>query len=99
MKILLKKQFMPLVQSGCKKTTIRLGKRNIMTGPAEIVSGTQNIPIHINNIIYKRISELSDKDAQSDGFQDKEELIEGLRNIYTNFEHDDYVTIIQFDRA
>ena len=96
MKIPLKAEFIPLVNSGSKTSTIRAGRRNFSLGPAEIVCGTQEIPVNIVNVAFKCVSEISEEDARNDGFESRQSLMGKLQSIYPHIKDDDFVTLIQF---
>ncbi len=49
----------------------------------------------IVNVVYKKVSELTDEDAKLDGFSSKEELIRELRRLYGKVKPETYVTIIE----
>ncbi|MEM1610781.1 MAG: ASCH domain-containing protein [Sulfolobales archaeon] len=81
---------------GRKKTTIRLGR--IVPKYKEIIIHSRGRPACIAEIIgyrFKRVSELSDDDAQRDGFRSLEELIRELRRRYGDISLEDEVTIIE----
>lgn len=97
MRIPLKNEFLPLVKSGFKTTTIRVGLRNLPLGPAAIVCGTEQIPIFIKNVSHKNVSDLDEHDAHADGFSSKPHLFNAMHSIYPNLAENDIVTIIEFD--
>lgn len=95
---MLKSKYVPLILSGSKKSTIRLGKLNVRSKEFFINSGGKIVARAIvRNIKYKTVKELTDEDAGLDGFDSREELIQELKRHYGDIRDDDLVTIIIFD--
>ena len=97
MQLLLKSDFIPLVRSGAKRSTIRAGRRRAKLGPAEIVSDGVRIPVRLTEIEYKAFTSLTDKDAITDGLASRDELQRILLSFYPDLNDDDTVTIIHFE--
>jgi hypothetical protein len=95
-KIPISPDFVPLVQSGRKVTTVRKGQRKVTLGAAEFVSGSILIPVSVEDVQYKRYRELTDADAMRDGFSTLAELTGALERFYPSLAGDDLVTIISF---
>jgi len=97
--IMVKKRFIEAILSGRKKTTIRLGR--VVPKVKDIIIHSGGRPIAkaiIKNVIYKKISELTNDDAYRDGYENVDELIKDLEEIYgRKISPDDIVTIIEFD--
>jgi len=99
MQLRLKSEFIPLVQNGIKRSTIRAGRWEAALGPAEIVCGSTRIPIKIISLDVKTLSTLTDIDAVNDGFSSKEELRKTLLKFYPQLKANDEVTIIHFIKS
>ncbi len=97
--LMVKKRFIEAILSGRKKTTIRLGK--VIPKVKDIIIHSGGRPIAkaiIKNVIYKKISELTNDDAHRDGYENIDELIKDLEKIYRRkISPNDIVTIIEFD--
>ena len=92
-------EYVKMILSGEKKTTIRKGLKNYPVG--KIVEFTANNKVfckaRILKAVVKRLKELNDKDAMEDGFKNKEELVKALKKIYGDFRDDEFVTIVHFE--
>lgn len=95
----LRPEYMALVASGNKRTTIRAGRQSFEVGPAELVSGRATIPIQVTQVVRKPFGELVDGDAQLDGFPTLRELEQALRRFYPDLRAGDPVSIVHFDAA
>jgi len=88
-----------LILEGVKKATIRLG----IVVPKyydEVIVHSGGKPIakvRIVDVIYKKVSQLTDEDAKLDGFRNVDELIKALKEVYGDFSPNDTVTIIKFE--
>ena len=95
--LMVKGKYVDLILHGKKVTTIRKGywipksKEIILHG-----GGKPFAVAEITNVVYKKVSELSNEDAIKDGLRNKEELLEELRKVYGEVSPDDLVTIIEF---
>ena len=93
----IKKEYVNLILSGKKRSTIRLGIVSPTRHKVFIESGGRVIgEALIDSVRYSKLSELNDKDAKTDGFSDVNELIKELSTIYPGIKGDDWVTIIKF---
>ncbi len=98
-KLRFRDEYIPLILTGRKRSTIRLEKKYDVGDTVYLVSQTTGRifgKAKITNIIEKRLDELSDEDAWRDGFKDKYTLIEALKSIYGNLPDDTKVYIIEF---
>jgi len=96
--LMVKGEFVDDILSGRKRTTIRLGRVHVKHNELIIHGGGRPVAkVRVTNIVYKRVSELTDEDAVKDGFRNRKELLEALRQMYGEFRDDDYVTIIEFE--
>jgi hypothetical protein len=89
----------PLVLSGKKTSTVRLGKRNYPLGPANIVSTNFDVPIEITAIEFSRIGHLDEDVAKTEGYESVAELLGALRRFYPNANKDHDVTILRFRKS
>lgn len=95
----LKPHYLPLVIDGRKRSTIRAGAKRGETGPALLVAGSASLPIHITQVIVKRLGDLDEADAQFDGFDSLTELRQALALFYPDLMPDDPVSIMHFERT
>jgi hypothetical protein len=89
----------PLVLSGRKTSTVRLGIRNYPIGPAKIVSGNLNIPIEITEVEFTKVGHLSEGVAKSEGYESLEELFGALKRFYPGASVDRDVTVVRFRQS
>ncbi|GMV04423.1 MAG: hypothetical protein AMXMBFR53_07030 [Gemmatimonadota bacterium] len=89
-------EYVPLVQSRRKTTTVRAGRRPFKTGQHRIVSGPTAISVVVTKVQYKTVEELTDLDARADGFGSREELMAALRRFYPRLQDQDAVTVVHF---
>ncbi|WP_051440805.1 hypothetical protein M728_002368 [Ensifer sp. WSM1721] len=97
--IRLASQFIPLINSGLKTTTVRMGKRDYKVGPADLITGNVRIPIVIEEVFFCRLSELTEQDARMDGFSHRDQLVSTLKSFYPQIESNSPVTVVRFFRA
>lgn len=83
---------------GQKHSTIRLGRRPFSPGDRLYLvdEANQVITTTITSVSYKRLIDLTDQQAERDGFQSLRELIEALYKIYPDISPDSDLTIIEF---
>jgi hypothetical protein len=89
-------ELVPLVLSGKKTSTVRLGIRKYQLGPARIVSGNQGIPIQITGLEFTKVGRLDERVAKSDGYDSLGELLRVLKRFYPSAQIDDDITVIRF---
>ncbi|MCR8487802.1 MAG: ASCH domain-containing protein [Crenarchaeota archaeon] len=95
--LMLKKSFVEKILSGDKTTTIRLGRIEIRSREFYIHSGGKIVAeALVEDVIYKRVRDLTDADAKADGFSSVGELKQALRRFYPELKEHDWVTIIKF---
>ena len=98
-KLKFRDEYIPLILTGRKTSTIRLEKKYNVGDTVYLVSQTSGRifgKAKIVSITEKRVNELSDEDAWRDGFKDKYALIEALKSIYGDLPEDSKVYIIEF---
>jgi hypothetical protein len=89
----------PLVLSGKKTSTVRVGSRNYPLGPARIVSGNMHIPIEITEIEFTKVGHLDERVAKSEGYDSLDELLSILMRFYPGTGTDRDVTVIRFRKS
>lgn len=93
-----KKEYLERVLEGGKVTTIR---RGIVTPSHDRVYLTCNGKAlgeaRISSLRFVRLRDLTDIDAKRDGFENKDELLKALRQIYPDISQEDWVTIITLE--
>ncbi|MEM0044073.1 MAG: ASCH domain-containing protein [Sulfolobales archaeon] len=96
--IMLRKEYASMVISNKKKSTIRLGY--IVPKKKIVIIHSGGAPIakaYIEEVIHKRLKDLSIEDAQKEGYNSLEELIRELKRIYgKRLRNDSIITIIRF---
>ncbi len=108
LELLIKDEFISPILNGEKITTIRKGERfisgrNLIFVPLcdnnnyDYTIGDDSIEATITRTSYKTLYEITNKDAELDGFQDKRELEEVLYSIYPDIDDETIFTIIQFE--
>jgi len=92
-----KKRYLQLIIEGRKRSTIRLGRLVLRDRLLTIVGDGGPIALaRVDEVIYKKVRELTDEDARVDGFRGLIDLFRELRRIYGDFSLEDDVTIIKF---
>ncbi|MFP3081196.1 MAG: ASCH domain-containing protein [Acidilobus sp.] len=92
-----KKRYLQLIIEGRKRSTIRLGRLVLRDRLLTIVGDRGPIALaRVDEVIYKKVRELTDEDARVDGFRGLIDLFRELRRIYGDFGLEDDVTIIRF---
>ena len=92
-----KKRYLQMILEGRKRSTIRLGRLVLRDRLLTIVGDGKPIALaRVDEVIYKKVRELTDEDARVDGFRGLIDLFRELRRIYGDFGLEDDVTIIRF---
>jgi len=92
-----KKRYLQMILEGRKRSTIRLGRLVLRDRLLTIVGDRGPIALaRVDEVIYKKVRELTDEDARVDGFRGLIDLFRELRRIYGDFGLEDDVTIIRF---
>lgn len=84
------------IREGRKTTTIRMGKRKISAPELIFESFTSSIQVQVLSVRHQKFGELTNMDAQKDGFATLEELKTALYAFYPNIKLHTEVTIIEF---
>ena len=92
-------KYKDLLLSGKKRATIRVGKVNLKPGDEVLIHSEGYVigKAKIRKVEKKRVSELTDEDAIMDGFKNKEELLDALKEHYKNIKSDTEVTVVEFE--
>jgi hypothetical protein len=79
--LLFKKQFLPAIRAGRKTQTVRLWRhRRMRAGQQSYIPGAGHIDVVAVDEV--RVEDLTDADAQADGFDSAAALRAALRQIY-----------------
>lgn len=89
-------EYLELVRSGAKRTTIRLAPKSFVPGPIKLRFGDVVIDGAIVEARKAPFASLSDREAAADGFEDLRALTEALRGHYRSFSPNQDVTIVYF---
>ena len=82
-RLTMKGEFVDLVLKGLKNTTIRLGKLKPKHRVVILHGGGRDVAkVEITGVRYKKLGDLTDEDAQRDGFESLEDLLKALRKVY-----------------
>lgn len=99
-KLRFRDELIPLILSGRKRATIRLGTKSLSEGEVVYIASETTGRVfgkaRITRIVQKKLSELSDEDARMDGFRDRIALLEALKAIYGDLPEDSPVYVIEF---
>jgi hypothetical protein len=57
------------------------------------------IPVQVRKTAVKRLDELTEEDARTDGFDTREALLAALRSFYPSITPSDQVSIVYFERV
>jgi len=91
----MKGEFVDLVLKGLKNTTIRLGKLKPKHRVVILHGGGRDVAkVEITGVRYKKLGDLTDEDAQRDGFESLEDLLKALRKVYGKVDPEEPVTIL-----
>ncbi len=92
-------EYVDLILSGRKKSTIRKGIKSYEMGKIVYLTASSKpfAKARVKKAVVKRVKELNDDDAIKDGFESKEDLIKALKRIYGKIDDADLVTVIHFE--
>ena len=74
--------------AGQKVQTIRYGRRDYPIGEAVFEGSWTPAPIDIKELVYKTYKDLTEEDAELDGFESLKELQDTLLKFYPQIEAD-----------
>jgi hypothetical protein len=61
-----------------------------------LTDGAHEVNVRVKDLSTKRLDELTEADAQRDGFGSAKELVDELRSFYSNLRSRDILTVIGF---
>jgi hypothetical protein len=100
-----KKQRMPLADdlfpflvSGDKVCTIRAGKRDIEPGEMTFYTKWREADVMVTEVRHKKLSELTDHEAQLDGANNAAHMAECLKRFYPDIGPDSIITVVLYDK-
>ncbi len=89
---------MELLRQGRKRCTIRLGIVSVATPEILMTDGRVNVLVRILKVDCARcLGDLTDQDAQDEGFRTREELLQDLKKYYPQAKSNDPITVIYFE--
>lgn len=89
-------EFTQAVLDSLKVSTIRYGRRNYKLGNAILRTPSRSMHIRVHRICYCQFEDLTEEDAQRDGFRSREALSMALRGFYPHIMPTDEMTIVYF---
>lgn len=90
--------YLQKILKGEKTTTIRKGIVQPLHDEVYLESnGHVYGEARVKSLRFTKLAELTDEDAVKDGFENREDLLNALRQIYPDLKDDDWVTIISLD--
>ena len=99
MEIKLRKEIFPLLENGKKKSTSRLGQREVTVDDEIIFVMTEDETVKYKTVVtgvkYCKFNELTEKEAIKEGYDSLKELKGVLNKIY-NPSDEDIFTLIEF---
>jgi hypothetical protein len=88
------------IEEGWKQATIRNGKRDITPGELMMFEGATNEDVirtvYVHRVSYFVAQDMSDFDAQLDGAETANEMIEALKRFYPDIGPMSLLTLIEF---
>jgi len=97
--LMFSRKYWNLLVSGRKKATIRIGDLGLKAGDEAFIhcGGYVLGRVKIKKVTRKRLRDLTDEDAEKDGFMSKEDLVKALKRHYPNIGGRTTLTIIEFE--
>jgi len=93
-------EYLPLIRSGRKSTTIRRGRLSISKGMFLLTARTTDfVSVNVTDIKHTRFKCLTEEDARKDGFKSLTELERVLLKYYPDLSDNSWVTIVSFDTS
>lgn len=93
---------LPAVRDGSKRVTLRFDDP-VQVGPALLVFESDDVDDavtlagRITSTTAKTVNEISDEEAQEDGFDDAASVLPALRDHYPDLSGDDHVVFVRFE--
>jgi len=96
---MMSRKYVKLLLSGKKRSTIRPGVLKVAEKVYIHSEGRIVAVAEVEEVVYKRVGELTDKDAQIDGFSSRDELVAFLKKRYPGLKDSSIVTVIKFGKV
>lgn len=96
---MLSQRYLKALLEGGKKSTIRPGVLRVADRVYIHSRGKIVAVAEVAEVIYKRISELTERDALLDGFDTRDKLVTYLKKRYPGLRDDAVVTVIKFGKV
>ena len=90
-------EYLDLLLTGKKNTTVRLGIQIYSLGLVELTDGSRSISRDIGRLVVTSLGRLSQQDAANDGFASTDELLQALRRFYPEITPESVITVVHFD--
>lgn len=96
------KKYYLKILDGDKTQTMRLARKRLKVNVGDIVTACfpgldETVKIRISRIGYKQVKSITDDDAQREGFETKEELLNDLKEFYPNMDKFDRIYYYGFE--
>jgi hypothetical protein len=85
---------------GTKRATVRKGRREIAKGALALEAaegGGWGAIVNVTDVRHKKLSELTDEEAQADNADNAAALADALKRFYPDIAPDSEITVILFD--
>lgn len=93
---MLSSKFLKALLSGAKQTTVRPGVLKVADRVYIHSRGRIEAVAEVSRVVYKKMRDLTDLDAELDGFKSREEMVAYLKKRYPRLREDSVLTIIYF---
>jgi len=97
--LMLSPKYLKALYEGRKKSTIRPGVLRVGDKVYIHSKGRIVAIAHVEQVLYKRVKELTAEDAVLDGFNSRDELVAYLKKRYPGLKDDAIVTIVRFGKV
>lgn len=94
----LRPDLLQAVNFGHKMSTVRAGRKHIELGLLVLESAQKSILVRVTKVQYKRLSSLTNEDANKDSYTNVEQLKKELFSIYPTLRPNSFVTLIEFEK-
>lgn len=96
------KKYYLKILDGDKTQTMRFARKRLKVNVGDIVTACfpgfdETVKIRISRIGYKQVKSITDDDAQREGFETKEELLNDLKEFYPNMDKFDRIYYYGFE--
>ena len=93
------RKYTELLKTGRKKLTVRIEKPNLKKGDVVIVHAGGKVigKFKILDVYTKKLYQITNEEARLDGFRNKDELLEALKEHYPWIKENKEIVIIKFE--